>query len=156
MKTGTRTSTAKITNGGRCYEVTNRVLGCGFEQELCDLLAEHGYWAHNLAQNQIGQPADVIAVKDNVAVLIDCKVCSDNRFPLSRIEGNQEGAMTLWEVRGNAYCYFAMKLTDGSIYMVHFDDLNLLENLGQRAITEAEFQKYPTFEQWLEYMEGSG
>ena len=64
--------------------------------------------------------------------------------------------MTLWEVRGNAYCYFAMKLTDGSIYMVHFDDLNLLESFGQRAITEAEFQKYPTFEQWLKDMEGSG
>lgn len=136
--------------------ITNRTIGNGFEDELCLLLAEHGYWAHNMAQNQIGQPADVIAVKDNIAVLIDCKVCSDDRFPLSRIEGNQEGAMTMWEARGNAYCYFAMKLTSGAIYMVHFDDLCMLEQLGVKSITEAEFPQYPTLEQWVKQMEGEG
>ena len=74
----------------------NRTVGSQFEEELCGLLAEHGWWAHNMAQNQTGQPADVIAVKNNIAVLIDCKDCENNRFPLSRIECNQEGAMTLW------------------------------------------------------------
>lgn len=136
--------------------MTNRTVGAGFEDELCMLLAEHGYWAHNMAQNQVGQPADVIAAKDNIAVLIDCKVCSDDRFPLSRIEGNQEGAMTMWETRGNAYCYFAMKLTSGKIYMVHFDDLCMLEQLGVKSITEAEFPKYPTLEEWVKQMEGEG
>lgn len=136
--------------------MTNRTVGIGFEDELCELLAEHGYWAHNMAQNQVGQPADVMAVKNNIPVLIDCKVCSDNRFPLSRIEGNQEGAMTMWEARGNAYCYFAMKLTNGEIYMVHFDDLCLLEQFGVKSITEAEFPKYPTLEEWVKQMEGEG
>ena len=51
----------------------NRTVGNQFEEELCGLLAEHGWWAHNMAQNQTGQPADVIAVKNNIAVLIDCK-----------------------------------------------------------------------------------
>lgn len=134
--------------------MTNRALGCGFEQELCNLLAEHGYWAHNLAQNQIGQPADVIAVKDSVAVLIDCKVCTNNRFPLSRIECNQEGAMTLWKARGNVYCYFAMKLADGSIYMVSFDDLCLRQLHGKGSITKKEFFQYSTFEEWVSLMEG--
>ena len=100
-------------NGSRCYEVktiTNRTIGRRFEDEFCMLLAEHGYWAHNMAQNQVGQPADVITAKNNIPVLIDCKVCSNDRFPLSRIEGNQEGAMTIWEAMGNAYCYFAIKL----------------------------------------------
>lgn len=136
--------------------MTNKKLGNGFEAELCDLLAEHGWWAHNMAQNQVGQPADVIAVKDNIAVLIDCKVCSSNRFPLSRMECNQEGAMTLWEQRGNAYCYFAMKLTTGEIRMVHFDDLLLRQSFMQSTIKEAEFSQFPTLEQWLEEMEGSG
>jgi Holliday junction resolvase len=131
----------------------NRTVGGHFEAELCDLLAEHGWWAHNMAQNQVGQPADVIAVKDNTAVLIDCKVCANNRFPLSRVECNQEGAMTLWEQRGNAYCYFAMKLADGSIYMVSFDELCLRELHGLGTITEKDFPNYLTFDQWLRYME---
>lgn len=134
--------------------MTNRALGGSFEQELCDLLAEHGWWAHNLAQNQVGQPADVIAVKDNIAVLIDCKVCSSDRFPLSRVEGNQEGAMTLWETRGNAYCYFAMKLTTDEIRMVHFDDLCMRALYQEKTIKD--FSQYPTFEQWLKEMEGEG
>lgn len=75
--------------------MVNKTLGNHFEGELCELLAENGFWAHNLAQNQAGQPADVIAVKNDVAILIDCKVCSNDRFSLSRIEDNQEMAMTL-------------------------------------------------------------
>ena len=126
----------------------NRTVGVHFEEELCKLLAEHGWWAHNLAQNQVGQPADVIAVKNNVAVLIDCKMCASDRFALSRIEGNQEGAMTLWEARGNLHCYFAMKLTDGSIYMVHFNELNQLECYGCKVISD--FSRYPTLEEWVE------
>ena len=135
---------------------TNRTVGTRFEEELCELLAEHGWWAHNMAQNQVGQPADVIAVKNNIPVLIDCKVCENNRFPLSRIEGNQEGAMTLWEARGNAYCYFAMKLANGEIYMVSFDDLCLRELYGQGSITEKEFPSFPTLDQWISYMEENG
>lgn len=135
---------------------TNRTVGTRFEDELCELLAEHGWWAHNMAQNQVGQPADVIAAKNNIAVLIDCKVCENNRFPLSRIEGNQEGAMTLWEARGNAYCYFAMKLANGEIYMVSFDDLCLRELYGQGSITEKEFPSFQTLDQWISYMEENG
>lgn len=135
---------------------TNRTVGTRFEEELCELLAEHGWWAHNMAQNRVGQPADVIAAKNNIAVLIDCKVCENNRFPLSRIEGNQEGAMTLWEARGNAYCYFAMKLANGEIYMVSFDNLCLRELYGQGSITEKEFPSFQTLDQWISYMEENG
>lgn len=132
----------------------NRTVGGRFEEELCELLARYGWWAHNMAQNQVGQPADVIAVKNDIAVLIDCKVCANDRFALSRIECNQEGAMTLWEARGNAYCYFAMKLTDGTIYMVHFDDLNLLDSFGTKTITD--FSRYETLEEWVKSMEDAG
>ena len=136
--------------------MNNRKIGSQFEQELCNELAKNGWWAHFLSQNQTGQPADVIAVRNNVAVLIDCKVCADNRFALSRIECNQEGAMTLWEATGNTYCYFAMKLNDDRIYMVPFDDLQLRELHGQRTITESEFPRYETLAEWLTSMEGAG
>lgn len=132
----------------------NRTIGNRFEDDLCELLAGYGWWAHNMAQNQVGQPADVIAVKNDIAVLIDCKVCANDRFALSRIECNQEGAMTVWEARGNSHCYFAMKLTDESIYMVHFDDLNLLDSVGTKTITD--FSRYMTLEEWVNYMEGNG
>ena len=134
----------------------NRTVGTRFENDLCDLLAECGWWAHNLAQNQTGQPADVIAVKNNVAVLIDCKDCEHNRFPLSRIECNLEGAMTLWEQRGNAYCAYAMRLNDGEIYMVPFDDLLMLELHGVKSLTEKDIRKYPSFAQWAYLMEDAG
>ena len=54
--------------------MSNKKLGNSFEAELCEILSQHGFWAHNLAQNAAGQPADVIAVKDGEAFLIDCKV----------------------------------------------------------------------------------
>lgn len=135
---------------------TNRTVGNQFEEELCGLLADNGWWAHNMAQNQVGQPADVIAAKNNIAVLIDCKVCENNRFPLSRIEGNQEGAMTLWEERGNAYCCFAMKLNDGEIYMIDFDDLCMHNLHGTRSLSEKDIRNYPSFEQWVSLMEDAG
>lgn len=134
----------------------NRTVGNQFEEELCGMLAEHGWWAHNMAQNQTGQPADVIAVKNNIAVLIDCKDCENNRFPLSRIECNQEGAMTLWEARGNAYCAFAMRLNDGDIFMVDFDELSMLELHGVKSLSEKEIRNYPSLEQWLFLMEEDG
>lgn len=125
---------------------SNKTIGNHFEAELCDLLAEAGWWAHNLAQNQTGQPADVIATRNNIPVLIDCKVCEHNRFVLSRIEDNQEGAMTLWEMTGNAYCYFAMKLSDDSIYMVDFDSLSMP---GRGNLNEDEIRTFPTLSEWI-------
>lgn len=133
--------------------MVNKTLGNHFEGELCELLAEHGFWAHNLAQNQAGQPADVIAVKNDVAMLIDCKVCSNNRFALSRIEENQEMAMTLWEQRGNTQCYFAIKVSSGVIYMVHFDDLCMQRLHGTGSIAEKDMGQFPTFQEWVEVSE---
>lgn len=98
--------------------MNNRTIGDGFEQELCDLLFEHGFWAHNLKQNSSGQPADIIAVRNKIAYLIDAKVCSSRGFALSRVEENQELSMTLWEERGNGQGWFAIKLPTDEIYMV--------------------------------------
>lgn len=129
----------------------NRTVGERFEEELCERLAEYGWWSHNLAQNQVGQPADVIAVKNDIAVLIDCKACANDKFALSRIEGNQEGAMTLWGARGNRECYFAMKLTNGEIYMVHFEDLMKMEKEGKKTLTN--ITDYPNLAEWVDCME---
>lgn len=49
--------------------ISNKSIGNNFETEFCELLAKNGFWAHNLAQNQTGQPADIIAVKNGMAVI---------------------------------------------------------------------------------------
>lgn len=96
---------------------SNKQLGNTFEEELCQMLFDNGFWSHNLAMNKAGQPADVIAVKNGKAYLIDAKVCSDGLFKLSRVEENQELAMTLWKDCGNGEGWFAFKIND-RIYML--------------------------------------
>ena len=98
--------------------MTNKKLGNDFEQLLCEKLSEYGYWCHNLALNKAGQPADIIAVKNKKAYLIDAKVCSSRGFALSRVEDNQELSMTLWNERGNGQAWFALQVPTGEIYMI--------------------------------------
>ena len=98
--------------------MSNKTLGNSFEQELCERLSEYGFWATNLAMTKAGQPADVIAVRNKIAHLIDAKVCSNKGFALSRVEENQDLAMTLWEECGNGQGWFAIKIPTGEIYML--------------------------------------
>lgn len=128
--------------------ISNKSLGNSFESEFCELLARNGFWAHNLAQNQTGQPADIIAVKNSIGYLIDCKVCLNDRFPFSRIEDNQECAMTVWELGGNTNCYFALKDSKNNVYILHYDDIQAKRLAGMRGITD--FTKLQTIKEWLE------
>ena len=98
--------------------MNNKTLGNHFEQELCEKLSEYGFWVHSLAMNKAGQPADILAVRNKIAYLIDAKVCSNNGFALSRVEDNQELAMNLWNERGNGQGWFALKVPTGEIYMI--------------------------------------
>ena len=98
--------------------MSNKKLGNDFEQELCEILAKHGFWTHNLAMNKAGQPADILAVRNKIAYLIDAKVCSSRGFTLSRMEENQELAMELWKECGNGQAWFALRVPTNKIYML--------------------------------------
>lgn len=98
--------------------MNNKTLGNNFEQELCEKLSGYGFWVHNLAMNKAGQPADIIAVRNKKAYLIDAKVCSSRGFALSRVEDNQELSMNLWNERGNGQAWFALQIPTGEIYMI--------------------------------------
>lgn len=102
--------------------MSNKKIGNNFESELSEILFAYGFWVHPLSQNSAGQPADVIAVRNGKAYLIDCKVCStDKGFDLNRIEENQDLAMSLWNECGNGQGWFAMKLPTNDIIMLpHF------------------------------------
>lgn len=96
---------------------TNKSMGNNFESSFCEILSEYGFWVHNMAANSSGQPADVIAAKEGKSYLIDCKVCANGKFPFSRVEENQNLAMSLWEDCGNGVGWFAL-LVDDFIYMI--------------------------------------
>lgn len=129
--------------------VNNKKLGGGFEAQLCGILAENGFWAHNLAQNAAGQPADVIAVRDGQAYLIDCKACTGSKFHLSRIEENQELAMARWEDCGNGSGWFALKIAD-CITMVSHTAMKLCRKLNYSALTTDVIVEFGTrLEEWI-------
>ena len=129
--------------------MTNKKLGTSFESELCDLLSEQGFWAHNFAQNKDGQPADVIAVKNKKAYLIDCKVCSTRKgFDLSRMEDNQDLSMELWRDCGNGEGWFAVKL-ESQIYMIPHFTVKALRNAQSAMSPKDVFDCGKPLDKWI-------
>ena len=124
-------------------KVINKKLGNDFEQELCKILADAGYWTHNFANRKNGQPADIIAVKNGKAYLIDAKECTREIFPLKRMEYNQELSMGLWIECGNIDPYFALKARN-EIYMVSYVTIKNLIRKGKKQLNLEDMNKYGT------------
>lgn len=132
--------------------MTNKKLGNDFESEFCEILFDKGFWVHNMAQNASGQPADVIAARNRNTYLIDCKVCTNDGFPFSRIEDNQELSMEHWENCGNGCGWFALKFNNG-IYMVGMGSMINCRNRHKRMTVElAEMYGMP-LERWFQLCE---
>ena len=119
----------------------NKKLGNDFEQELCQILADAGYWTHNFANRKNGQPADIIAVKNGKAYLIDAKECTREIFPLKRMEYNQELSMGLWIECGNIEPYFALKARN-EVYMVDYTTVMELICDGKKQLNLEDMNKY--------------
>lgn len=128
----------------------NRKTGNSFEVEFSEILFNKGFWVKCLTQDQAGQPADVIAVRNGRAYLIDCKDCVNDNFPFSRIEGNQHTAMKLWKDSGNGYGLFALRLSDKRIYMIDHE-LMIALSINQASIGEDLISHYGLpLERWVE------
>ena len=122
--------------------MSNKTIGNRFEQDLCEMLSEYGFWVHNMMMSKAGQPADIIAVRNGKAYLIDAKVCSNDEFPLKRVEENQTLAMDLWSDRGNGQGWFALKLND-EVYMLPHILIKAYTNT-QSKISETEIRSCGT------------
>ena len=130
-------------------KVINKKLGNDFEKELSEILYDAGYWVHLLNQNKNGQPADIIAVKNRMAFLIDAKVCTYEVFPFRRIEDNQQLAMDMWIECGNVEPYFALKCRN-EIYMVGYRTIKDLMKKGKKQLNLEDMNKYGTrISTWL-------
>lgn len=120
---------------------TNRKDGTGFERQLCLSLAGYGFWAHNLAQNNQGQPFDVIAARSGKTYPIDCKACAKDIFKMERVEENQSSAMVLWRETGNGEGWFALKMSNGSVYFIPFSTLEHLSCL-KKVLSASEIREH--------------
>ena len=121
----------------------NKYLGNKFEKELSEILYDAGYWVHLLNQNKNGQPADIIAVKNGEAYLIDAKECTREIFPLKRMEYNQELSMGLWIECENTTPYFALKARN-EIYMVDYTTVMELIRKDKKQLNLEDMNKYGT------------
>lgn len=128
---------------------SNRAVGNAFEQEFSELLYAYGFWVHRLTQDSAGQPADLIAVKNKTAYLIDCKDCSAKGFDLRRVEENQITAMQLWNECGNGQGWFAIKVPTGDIYMLPLFVVMAYKG-RQSSLSYAEIHELgKSFEKWV-------
>ena len=131
----------------------NKKLGNKFEKELSEILYNAGYWVHLLNQNKNGQPADIIAVKNKKAYLIDAKVCSFEKFAFKRVEENQHLSMQMFIDCGNTTPYFALKARN-EIYMLSYKTIRDLISQGKKQLNFEEINKYSTrLSTWLRIQE---
>ena len=130
--------------------MNNKQAGNDFEREFCEMLAIDGFWAHFMGGNRNGQPADIIAVRNYKAYLIDAKDCKNDRFVLSRIEDNQHMAMRVWELCGNNQGLFALKTSKG-VYMLPYGVVQSLEIMGAKSLNIEQIEKYcKPYKEWEE------
>ena len=129
--------------------MSNRAKGNAFETELSELLYAYDFWVHRLTQDSAGQPADIIAVRNKVAYLIDCKDCSAKGFDLRRVEENQINAMQLWNDCGNGIGWFAVKVPTDEIYMISlYALLSYKQTKSMLSFSEIASLGKP-FEEWI-------
>lgn len=128
--------------------MNNKQAGNNFEREFCEQLARDKFWAHFMGGSKNGQPADIIAVRNEHAYLIDAKDCQNDRFVLSRIENNQDMAMRYWEMCGNNQGIFALNTSKG-VYMLRYGVAQVLEIAGIKSLNMQAIEQYCTpYEEW--------
>ena len=105
--------------------MNNKKLGNSFEKEYAELLRKKGYWVTFLSpRKNIGsQPCDLIAIKNDFPILIDCKMCDKHLFPINRIEENQRQAFKRYLKCGNTTFILAIKYNN-KIYEINMKDID--------------------------------
>lgn len=104
--------------------MSNKSDGTKLEQAVAELFSKNGWWVHLLNANKSGQPADLIACKNQKAVLIDCKNCLSGRFLLKRIEDNQHLTAQKWFDTKNGFYLFCLNFPlQKQCYMIDYFSL---------------------------------
>ena len=128
--------------------MNNKQAGNDFERAFCEMLAIDGFWSHFMGGNRNGQPADIIAVRNEKAYLIDAKDCQNDRFEFRRIEDNQHMAMRCWEICGNNQGLFALNTSKG-VYMLTYGMVQVLDMADVKSLNMKSIEQYCVrYEDW--------
>ena len=104
-------------------------LGKDFEEQLCWWLSSNGYYVIYNEKGMSGsQAADIVAIKNNVATLIECKNLENKTgiFNLNRLEANQWLAYKHLKETHNSNMIVAIKW-DNKVYFINFDLLQFFD-----------------------------
>lgn len=101
--------------------MNNKKLGTQFEKRICKMLQNDGWWVHFIEPKPDGsQPFDIIAVRYDRAVAIDCKTSITNRFGIDRLQDNQVFAFEKWMKCGNGHPYVIVEYKGKDIYVIPY------------------------------------
>ena len=113
----------------------NKAIGDRYESKLLDLMAKNGWWCHLFAYKSEGQPCDVVALKNNVPLLIDVKHCEKDRFSFDNIRPNQRNCFQLAYNKGNTNCGFAIYFEHQHCWKwLEYREVVNLESFGYKSI----------------------
>lgn len=86
-------------------------------------LSNNGWWALRIPRNHSGaQPFDIIAVKGERVLALDCKACADLKFDIKRVEDNQWTAFEVMQKRTKAVIGILAE-NNGVLYFISYFDL---------------------------------
>lgn len=132
--------------------MNNKQLGTKFEQDMCDILAKHGYWVHFITPDARGaQPFDIIAVKDSVPYAIECKTLTYSRryFTIDRLEDNQILAFNRWMRCGNTSPIIIAVRQANSIVTFTYDILSEVGRIDMEKMRKTDYIMVDTEEEKL-------
>ena len=108
--------------------IINKKLGNSFENDFANYLSNNNYWVHLIAGASYtgSQPCDVIAVKDNIIQLFDCKTLNDKttKFPIHRIEENQRLAYNRFKKFNKNSDFSLAILWKNNLYYIEFSTID--------------------------------
>lgn len=123
---------------------SNKKSGTEFETVFRKILRGNGFWSHKLVENENGAPFDIIAIKNGQAYAFDCKECSSDRFPLSRVEDNQiTGMRKIQEAGARAYFVFSYQ---NEMYVALANHIFSLIKSGEKSTKVID---YRPLKEWL-------
>lgn len=91
----------------------NTTIGTNFEKDLAQILSKNGFWVRMDSRGRNGQTVDLIACKNNVPYLIECKYCKSEYFDMRRVENNQNMALKRFKLCGNTNTFFVFSTPSG-------------------------------------------
>ena len=113
----------------------NRAIGSRYESVLIELLSKNGWWCHLFAYKPEGQPCDVVAIRNNIGILLDVKHCSAKRFPFTDIRPNQKTCFSLAKQKGNKILGFAIFFeVEQTWRWLSYDKLVKMEEQGAKSV----------------------